>query len=239
MSLLRRLVFLAIFLAILALAGEFVARKLLGDAVKSAVVARIGGHTSVSFGSTPLLLQLVHGQLDDVTVSSTAAKIGDLPPLALSASLRDVHLTSVTGLQGAIGEVVIHAHLGSLGVRDLLATPSCIASLPAGVLGALTTRPRVAIHTGQIDLLPPRGRAVELRLVPRGVSGAVYFALAGLDIAGRRAAPGELAAVGSHAACVHGLGSLPFGLHLQHVAAEPHNLEIELVARGSSFSALG
>jgi hypothetical protein len=237
--LVRRLVSLAIFLAIVAGIGEFVARKLIGDAVKSAVSSRIGGTASVGFGSTPLLLQLAHGRLDDVTVSAADARFGSLPPVSVQASLRDVHMTSVTSLQGAIGEVIVHAHIGPVGVRDLLATQSCVDSLPGLVLGGLSAHPRVVLTPGQVELLPPRGRAVEVRFVPRAVSDAVYFALDGLAVDGREASGAELAAAGSRTACVRGVSALPFGLHLVHAAAEQGNVELELIAHDSSFAAIG
>jgi hypothetical protein len=83
----RKLVYVVLVFAIPLIAGEFIARSLLGDAVNSAIVSRIGGKAQVGFGTTPVLLQLVNGHLSDVSVSESKAQIGGLPTLAFNATL--------------------------------------------------------------------------------------------------------------------------------------------------------
>ncbi len=236
---LRRLLLLAAFLAIPLIAAELIARKLIGDAVAHAVQARIGVAPKVGFGSTPLLLQIVHGRLSTVTVSAAGARIDGLPPLALRATLRDVHLRSLTSLQGAIGSLSIDAKLPAAGVRDLLATPACVDSLPRDVLAALTRSPRVDLFPGRIDLLGPRGRAVELRLRPYAAGTSVRFAVIGLDQSGVAASATELAAVREGTHCSRSLGALPFGVSLVSASADAGALELSFAGSGASFSALG
>ncbi|HEY5389753.1 MAG TPA: LmeA family phospholipid-binding protein, partial [Solirubrobacteraceae bacterium] len=86
----RRLVILAVVLAIPLVAAELLARHFVGAAVASAIAARIGTHPHVGFGSTPILVQIVRGRLDDVTLSASGARVGGLAPLRIEASLRDV-----------------------------------------------------------------------------------------------------------------------------------------------------
>ena len=227
------------FLAIPIVAAELVARKLVADAVAHAVEARIGVAPKIGFGSTPLLLQIVNGRLNTVSVSARGARIGGLPPLNLSATLRDVHLRSLTSLEGAIGSLSVDALLPASGVRDLLATPACIDSLPASLVPALTRSPRVVIFPGRIDLLPPRGRAAEARLRPYAAGATVRFALTGLDLGGRAVSAGALSSARSAVRCSRTLGGLPFGVSLKSALAGAGTLELAFAGRGASFSALG
>jgi hypothetical protein len=236
---LRRLLLLAVFLAIPFVAAELLARKLIGDAVTHAVAARIGVSPKVGFGSTPLLLQLAHGSLDAVSVSASGARIDGLPPVELTGTLRDVHLRSLTALEGAIGSLSVDVRLPASGVRDLLATPSCVGSLPANVLAALTRTPRVAVFPGRIDLLPPRGRATEVRLAPVAVGASVRFALIGLELAGAPSSAVELAAVRAETRCSRTLTDLPFGVSLRSAQARWGALELTFAGSGASFSAVG
>jgi hypothetical protein len=236
---LRRLLMLLAFLAIPVVAGEFVARKLIGDAVAHAVEARIGVAPKIGFGSAPLLLQIVRGRLDKVSVSARGARIGGLPPLTLSATLRDVHLRSLTSLEGAIGSLSVDAQLPASGVRDLLATPACIDSLPVSLVSALTRSPRVVLFPGRIDLLPPHGHAAEARLRPSASGATVRFALTGLELGGRAVSAGALSSARSSIRCSRTLGDLPFGVSLTSAVAGAGTLDLAFAGRDASFSALG
>jgi hypothetical protein len=232
----RRLAVLAIILAIPLVAGEFVARKLLGDAVRSALIARIGGSPQVSFGSTPVLWQLVHGHLN-VTVTAPHIYLRGLPPVSLSGQFDDIHLTSVTSLEGAIGTVAVRARLGPDGTRDLLSTPSCVDSLPPSLLAGLTTRPRVLIFPGHVSLLGPRGTVTELRLHPHARAGAVDFAVIGARIDDAPVASATLAAMAAQTDCTRQLNDLPFGLRLDRAGSVTGAVTLAFVASGASFSA--
>lgn len=232
----RRLTVLAIVLAIPLLAGEFVARKLLGDAVRSAVAARLGGAPAVSFGSTPVLWQLVHGRLS-VSVTEPRVELSGLPPVSLTGQLDDIHLTSLASLQGAIGAVSVTATIGADGVRDLLATPACVESLPAGLAAGLTLRPRVMIFPGHVSLLGARGRVWELRLRPLARDGDLVFAVVGAREDGRSLAGGSLQAVAAALDCRRDLGALPFGVRLAGAGAVNGSVTLDFVARNASFSA--
>jgi hypothetical protein len=236
-SIARRLFFVAIALAIPLVAGEFLARTLVSAAVKNAIVARIGGgKAQIGFGSTPVLLQLVHGNLNDVSVSEKHAHLGDLPSLSFNATLTDVHLASVTHLQGAIGAITAQAHLDSHAVRDLLATPACVNSLAPDLLRVLCERPRVAISAGHVTLRPPHGDAVVLALFPAAVGHTIYFHVTGLVVDGTRAARATLDSVAASVNCARTVTDLPFGLALQGVSAKPHTLELDFGASNASFS---
>ena len=234
--LVRRLVVLAAILAIPVVAGEFVVRKLVGDAVATAVSARIGVAAHVNLGSGPVLLELAKGRLNGVTVSATRARIAGLPPAALTAPLNDVHLTHLTSLAGAIGSMRVDARFGAAGVRQLLASPSCTDALPADLHGALTATPRVLLLPGRIDLLPPAGRRAEVRLRPLARPGGLAFAVIGIERAG---VPSAVSAVSAPVLCSRTLGSLPFGASVASVATTAGALDIRLRATGASFSALG
>jgi hypothetical protein len=233
--LLRRLLVLAIILAVPIVGGELLARKLVGDAVRSAVRARIGVSPKVDFGSTPLLLDVVHGRVGRLQLSAKGARMGGLPPLALSASLDDVHLTSLTSLSGAIGSLTLSARLPPTGVAALLATRRCAGTFPADVRAALTPRPRVYVFPGRIDLLPPSGRAVEVRLAPRASGGRLVFAVDGLERAGVAAPVTTLAQV----SCVRALPDLPFDARLTSASAQTGVLDLAFAGTNASFSALG
>jgi hypothetical protein len=236
---LRRLLMLAAFLAIPLVAGELVARKLIGDAVAHAVQARIGVAPKVGFGSTPVLWQIVHGRLDSVSISATGAHIDGLPPLALRATLRDVHLRSLTGLEGAIGSLTIEATLPPAGVLDLLATRACIDALPRSALEGLTRNPRVDLFPGRIDLLGPRGRSFEVRLAP-DVSGIdLRFEIIALIQGGVTASGAQLAAARERTTCSRSLGALPFGVTLASASVGAGDLELAFAGSDASFSALG
>ena len=236
---LRRLLLLAAFLAIPLIAGELVARKLIGDAVAHAIQARIGVAPKIGFGSTPVLLQIVRGRLSAVSVSAAGAHIDGLPPLALRATLRDVHLRSLTGLQGAIGSLSLEASLPAAGVRDLLATPACLDSLPQGTLAGLTRTPRVDLFPGRIDLLPPHGRAVEVRLRPYASGTILRFAIIGLEQDGKAVDAAQLALAREDARCSRTLGDLPFGVSLVSATAGAGAVELAFAGTDASFSALG
>ncbi|MGH2851523.1 MAG: LmeA family phospholipid-binding protein [Solirubrobacteraceae bacterium] len=233
--LLRRLIVLAIILAVPIVGCELLARKLVGDAVRSAVRAGIGTSAKVDFGSTPLLLDVVHGRVSRLRLSAEGARIGGLPPLALSASLDDVHLTSLISLSGAIGSLTLSARLPPTGVARLLATPACAGTLPADVRAALTTSPRVYLFPGRVDLLPPRGRAVEARLRPQASGGRLVFALDGLDRAGVAEPVTTLAQV----SCARSLPNLPFDMRLTSASAQTGVLDLGFAGTNASFSALG
>ncbi len=112
---------------------------------------------------------------------ATGARIGGLPPLTLTATLRDVHVAHLTSLQGAIGRLRVDARLAPRAVRDMVDTPACLGSLPPGVRDALTSAPRVLIFPGRIDLLPPSGRATEVRLRPAATRRAVVLEPSGVE----------------------------------------------------------
>jgi DUF2993 family protein len=203
------------------------------------VAARIGVSPKVGFGPTPLLLQLAHGSLNAVNVSASGARIDGLPPVELTGTLRDVHLRSVTSLEGAIGSLRVDVRLPASGVRALLATPSCIGSLPANVLAALTRTPRVAVFPGRVDLLAPHGRATEVRLRPLAVGESVRFGLIGLELAGAPSSAAQLAAVRAQTHCSRTLTDLPFGISLVSARAGWGVLELAFAGSGASFSAVG
>jgi hypothetical protein len=233
----RRMLVVAIVLAVPVMAGELVARKLIGDAVTSAVRARIGVAPEVSFGSTPVLLQLVRGRLDAATLRARDARIGGLPPAALTATLRDVRLVDIASLEGAIGSLHIDAGLSPAAVRDLLTSTGCIGSLPAGLRSALTPAPRIVVLAGRIDVLPPAGRAVELRLRPTVARDAVGFEPSGLERDGAPAPADALAATSQHG-CARRLHHLPFGISLVSASARPGTLALGFTGSDATFSAL-
>jgi DUF2993 family protein len=230
---------LAAFLAIPLVAGELVARKLIGDAVAHAVQARIGVSPKVGFGSTPLLWQIAHGHLDSVSIGAARAHIDGLPPLALNATLRDVHLRSLTGLEGAIGSLTIDARLRPAGVRDLLATRACLDALPRSALEGLTANPRVDLFPGRIDLLGPHGRSFEVRLAPHASGNALRFEIVALVQDGVSASSAQLAAVRDATTCSRSLGALPFGVTLESARVRSGDLELAFAGSDASFSALG
>jgi hypothetical protein len=236
---LRRLIYLAIFVAILAVAGELLARKLVGDAVSHAVAARIGVSPKVGFGSTPLVVQIIHGSLNDVTVKAAGAHIDGLGPLSLDGTLRDVHMRSLTSLEGAIGSLQVGADVPPSVVLGMLATPACERSLPAAVQAGLTPAARVAIFPGRVDLLPPRGRAAEVRLRPFAALGAVRFAIIAIELGGVAVPPAQLSAERADANCSRTLSNLPFGVGLVAARALEGTLALSFSGRGASFSAIG
>jgi hypothetical protein len=238
-SIFRRLLFLVLFLAVPLIAAEVVARKLLGHAVANAVSARIGGSPQVSFGTTPVLWQIIHGQLNDVQVSERHVRLGGLPPMAISASLHEIHITSVTSLNGAVGRISLHADLPPRSVLALLATPACLESLPASVAGALTDNPRVLIFPNHISVLPPSGRTAELRLEPAAVDGSIDFRLIGLIEDGASVSSATLDNVAASVTCTRSVNDLPFNLHLVRAHARSGALRLGFSAGSASFSALG
>jgi len=239
LPILRRLLHLAIFVAILAVGAELLARKLIGDAVTHAVATRIGVSPKIGFGSTPLVVQIARGSLGDVTLSAQGARIDGLGPLSLSGTMRDVHLRSLTGLQGAIGSLEVDAGLPPPVVLGILASAPCAQSLPAVVRSGLTSRPRVAIFPGRVDLLPPSGRAAEVRLRPYAAGSTLRFAITGVDMHGAPAAAGEVRGAQARASCSRVLANLPFGIALISASARSGVLELSFSGRGASFSALG
>ena len=239
LPILRRLLYLAIFVAILAVGAELLARKLIGDAVTHAVAARIGVSPKLGFGSTPLVVQIARGSLGEVTVSAQGARIDGLGPLLLSGTLRDVHLGSLTGLQGAIGSLAVAAKLPPPVVLGILATAACARSLPAAVRSGLTSRPRVEVFPGRVDLLPPRGRAAEVRLRPYVAGSALRFAISAIELGGAPAPAGDLRDAQTRASCSRQLSNLPFGIALVSVRAISGSLALTFSGRGASFSAIG
>jgi hypothetical protein len=236
---LRRVLVLAVVLAVPLVAAEFVARKLIGDAVTSAVRARIGVAANVSLGSGPVLLQLLHGRIDDATLSASHARIGGLPPVGLTASLHDLHLKGLTSLQGAIGSLSVQAQLGPAAVRDLIATAACAGSLPADVRAALTPDPRVLLVHGRVELLPPAGRAVEVRLIPAAAGDRIVFGLAGLERDGAPAATAALLSAQAPLRCGRTLTSLPFDVLLVSAHVRDGALRLAFAGTDAEFSALG
>lgn len=231
----RKLAVIALLLAVPAVAGELIARKLVGDTVRSAVVARFGGSPSVSFGTAPLLWQLLRGRLDDVSVTDSSVSIGGLPPASATANFDNVHVTNLIGLHGVIGVVQVAASLGPAAVRDLLATRSCAGGLPDGIGATLTADPRVAIVPGHVSLLPPRGHSVQIRLVPSAVNGALVFHLIGLVEDGADASAATVNALGSQSDCTRTLPGLPFNLRLTSASANAGAVLLGLRGSGSQF----
>jgi hypothetical protein len=230
---------MAAFLAIPVVAGEIVVRKLVSRAIAGAVKNSIGISPTVGFGSSPVLLQIVHGRLNAVTLDASGARIDGLPPTILSATLHDVHMRSLTSLQGAIGSLTLDARLSGAGARALLATPACVQSLPSTLLHALTAHPRALIFPGRIDLLPPAGRAAEIQFHPYAAGQSVEFAIVGLYAGGVAASSAQLTAARSQTRCSRSLGNLPFGVSLRAATAQAGNLDLHFAGRGASFSALG
>ena len=224
----RRLIVIALLLAIPLVAGELIARKLVGDTVRSQVAARFGGTPSVGYGSTPLLEQLVEGRLT-LNISEPNARISGLPPVALAASLTDIRLTSLLGLHGVIGSISATASLGPSGAWRLLASSGCGSALPPSVAAAMTRRPRIAIGGGHLSLLARHGRAVLARVVPTALGERIAFNV--VSIAGRRGA-----ATATGAGCVASLGGLPFNLTLTSASAADGMLRLAFTGRGARFA---
>jgi hypothetical protein len=239
LPILRRLLHLAIFLAILAVGAELLSRKLIGDAVAHAVAARIGVSPKIGFGSAPLILQIGRGSLGDVSVSAKRARIDGLGPLSLSGTLRDVHLRSLTGLQGAIGSLEVAAGVPPAVVLGMLATPACAQSLPAAVRSGLTSHPRVEVFPGRVDLLPPRGRAAEVRLRPYVAGSTLRFAITSVELGGAPAPAAQVREAQTGASCSRELSNLPFGITLVSVSATSGALALAFSGRNASFSAIG
>ena len=227
----RRLVTLLAVLAIPVVAAELLARHFIGDAVSSAVASRIGTHAHVSFGSTPILVQIARGRLDDVSVSAAGATIGGLGPLRLDASLRDVHFANLTGLQGAIGSLSVAADAPPTVVRGMLASPSCLEGMTPTMRARLTGDPRVLVLPGRIDLLPPRGRGAEVRFVPIPAGSALRFEVSAAQVGG--------VPVARPPSCERRLDGLPFGVTLRSAQARTGVLVLGFTGHGASFSALG
>jgi len=236
---LRRLLYLAIFVGLLAVGAELVARKLVGDAVSHAVASRIGASAKVSFGSTPLVEQIVRGSLSDVSVHADDARIGGLGPLRIEGTLRDVHLRSLTGLQGAIGSLDVHAGASPAVVLGMLATRACAQSLPADVRAGLTAAPRVAIFPGRVDLLPPSGRAAEVQLRPYASGSDLRFEISAVELGGAPAPAAALLAARTGSRCERTLSDLPFGVSLVSARAVDGSLALSFAGRDASFSAIG
>jgi hypothetical protein len=227
----RRLLILFAVLAVPVVAAEILARHFIGAAVSSAVASRIGTHAHVSFGSTPILVQIAHGRLDDVSVSAANATIGGLGPLRLDASLRDVHLANVTALQGAIGSLRVVADAPPRVVGAMLAAPSCLLAITPTLRARLTRDPRIVVLPGRIDLLPPQGRGAEVRFVPSAAASAVRFRVSAAQVGG--------VPVARPRSCERRLAGLPFGVALRSAQAREGVLVLGFRGHGASFSALG
>jgi LmeA-like phospholipid-binding len=238
---LRPLLVLAAIVAALAVGAELLARKLIGDAVAHAVSARIGTSPKVAFGSTPLLVQIAHGRLDDVTVSARHARIGGVGGLALRGTLRDVHITSLLGLRGVIGSSRFTATASAASVRPLLDGRACARALPAAVLAGLGADPRIEIRPGRIELLPRRGRSAEVRMRPIAAGSTLRFEISTVELASATAgAPAaELTGTRAGSSCSRSFTNLPFGVSLVSAAARRGALELGFAGSGVSFSAIG
>jgi hypothetical protein len=233
----RTLIMLVVLLAVPLIAGELIARKLVGDAVGSAISSQFGGSPHVSFGSTPLLWQIVGGRLDDVSVSEPEANIVGLPPARLHANFDDVELSSLIGLHGVIGTVAAQANLDPQAVRDLLESDGCVRSLPPSVIAALSRDPRVVIVAGHIAVLPRRGRGAELRFVPSTLGSTIALHLTGVLERGVPVSSSELDVLASQADCLRNVSGLPFALTLVSARAVPGDLELSFAGRRATFSA--
>ena len=121
-----------------------------------------------------------------------------------------MHLTNLTSLQGAIGSLSVDARARRRRRARPARDPACIGALPADVRGALTATPRVLLFPGRIDLLPPAGARVEVRLRPLARRGGLAFAVIGVERAGV-AVDGQRGAA-HRCCCARTLGSLPFGV---------------------------
>ena len=126
---------LALILAIPLVAGELLARKLIGDAVASAVRTQIGGPAKVGFGSTPVLLQPRSRHASTHVTERHAAARG-LRRAADGGAQRDagatLHMKRLTSLEGAIGSLSVEARLQpSPPLAGLLMTPGVRRLAPA------------------------------------------------------------------------------------------------------------
>jgi len=222
----RRLVLLVLLLAIPAVAGELIARKLVSDTVGGKVTAQFGGKPSVDFGSTPLLLQLLRGRVN-LSVSEPDASVAGLPPVALHADFENIRVTSLLGLHGVIGTVTAHATLGPKGVGRLLLQSGCAGALPVGMRSALSAGSRIVIGAGHMTVLARRG-AQRARIVPTAIGGRVAFNVVGASAGSAPPAGGS--------GCVATLGGLPFNLSLASAIADGGVLDLAFTGRGARFS---
>ena len=124
-------------------------------------------------------------------------------------------------------------------VLGILATPACAQALPAAVRSGLTSHPRVAIFPGRVDLLPPSGRAAEVRLRPYVAGSALRFAVSGVELGGAPAPAADVRYAQSRANCSRELSNLPFGIALVSAKAGSGSLALAFSSRGASFSAIG
>ena len=155
------------------------------------------------------------------------------------AALRDVHLHSLTSLEGAIGSLEIDAGLPPSVVLGLLATPACAQSLPSAVRTGLTSKPRAEIFPGRVDLLPPRGRGAEVRLHPYVAGSGVHFSIASIELDGAPAPAADVRDAQHATSCSRQLSDLPFGIGLVSAQARKGVLALGFSGHGASFSAIG
>ena len=124
-------------------------------------------------------------------------------------------------------------------MRDLLATPACIESMPSGRAGRAHRDPACPLFPGRVDLLPPsraRGRGAP---APQAAGDAVVFRLSGLERVGAPASSATLARAQARTSCSRSLPGLPFGISLP-LRDRPHRrARLAFAGTNATFSALG
>jgi hypothetical protein len=154
--------------------GELYARHRAEGVVASAVECAVHDKADVSFGATPLLLELATGHVRNVAIHTAGNRLGDARGMRADARLNDIRLNPgpdsadtadtvdavITWSADGMGQTIREAAIPLRGlVTEVKTNPIEGTVKLQGNLGSVTTRPqivdgRVALHVVDITGLP-------------------------------------------------------------------------------------
>ncbi|WP_233213591.1 LmeA family phospholipid-binding protein [Mycobacterium hubeiense] len=141
------------------LAGELYARHRAESMLAAATECAVQDEASVSFGATPLLLQLATGHYRNISIHTAGNRIGDARGMKADLRIDDVRLDGGADAMGTVGALDAMITWSADGMRQSIQEAiSPLRGLVTGVqtnpddgtvklqgnLGSVTTRPRVA-----------------------------------------------------------------------------------------------
>ena len=154
------------------LGGELYARHRATSELQKAVECVAHDRASVSFGTRPLLLQLMSGTFPDISIETAGNQFREAKGMKIDVRITDLRLASTGNARGALGALDADIFWSNEGIKQTLqdAIPlfgglmTAVTTKPSegtvelhGALGSITARPQVTDSGLELHVLNVSG----------------------------------------------------------------------------------
>jgi len=206
------------------LASELYARHRAESVVAAATECAVRDHASVSFGATPLLLQLATGHYRNIVIHTAGNRIGNARGMKADVWIDDVRLRGDANAMATVGAVDATITWSADGMKQ-----SVQGAIP--LLKGLVTKVQTHPDDGTIEL---RGNVGSVTAMPRVSGGGVVLQVADATGLGLLV-PREMVQSALDALTTHLTEKYPLGVRADSVQVTDDGVTAHYWARGASI----